>query len=235
MSSRVKCRPYRLAHGAEAVGAAGELRVHGEQVAAPGLGLPLFGEHPREVADAVDAQALGFFLGHGQGVGVVEAGRLQPDQALGFVERLDATVGSRGVELLVDVVVDDQRRAGVLPDDIQLAAFLGGARQGAAQAGGDAHVVAALLQELRGDGGEDALFGEGLAADAQGFRLRQAGGEEPGASQAEGSEQSVHQASLAARPRSRNVRLNSTTRASSSRARSAVQAAPSSSCWWLFR
>lgn len=175
----------QLAHGAEAVGAAGELRVHGEQVGAPGLGLLLFGEHPREIADALDAQALGLFLGHGQGIGVVEAGRLQPDQALGFVELLDPAVGSRGVELLVDVVVDDQRRAGVLPDDIQLAAFLGGAGQGAAQPGGDRHVVAALLQELRGDGGEDALLGEGLAADAQGFRLRQAGGEQAGAGQAE--------------------------------------------------
>ena len=145
----------------------------------------LFGEHPREIADALDAQVLGLFLGHGQGIGVVEAGRLQPDQALGFVELLDPAVGSRGVELLVDVVVDDQRRAGVLPDYIQLAAFLGGAGQGAAQAGGDRHVVAALLQELRGDGGEDALLGEGLAADAQGFRLRQAGGEQAGAGQAE--------------------------------------------------
>jgi len=92
--------------------------------------------------------------------------RGQPDQAFFAVQLLDSRVGRGAVELLVDVVVGHQGDAGVFPEHVQLAAFLGTARQVAAQAAGDPHVVALAAQVLSGDGRQYGLLGEHPRAEA---------------------------------------------------------------------
>jgi len=68
------------------------------------------------------------------------------------------------------VVVGNQRYAGVLPDHVQLPAFLGTAGQVAAQTAGDLGVVAFGSQVLGGDFRQQGLFGKHPGANAdQGF------------------------------------------------------------------
>ncbi|MCY1186798.1 hypothetical protein D9M73_277070 [compost metagenome] len=64
------------------------------------------------------------------------------------------------------MVVGHQRNTGVLPEHVQLTAFVGAAGQIAAQAAGHLHLVTFGAQVLRGDFRQQGLFGEHPGADA---------------------------------------------------------------------
>ena len=64
------------------------------------------------------------------------------------------------------MVIGHQRHAGVFPEQVQLATFVGAAGEVAAQTAGDLRVVAFAAQVLRGDFGEQGLLCEDPGAEA---------------------------------------------------------------------
>ncbi len=121
----------------------------------------------------------GLLLLHGQRVGVVRTGRLQPHEALLGVELLHLLVGLLGGHLgaPLDLVIDEQRRAHVLPVKVHLAVQLRATQHGAAHAVALVDLVALVLQVAGRHLGQDQLLGEVLAADDDflgGLRRRRA-------------------------------------------------------------
>ncbi|MNE83302.1 hypothetical protein D3C80_1801090 [compost metagenome] len=74
--------------------------------------------------------ALGFCLclPHGECIGVVRLRGLQPGEPLSGVQPFDPLIGLLSIQLLLDLVVDDQRGPGVLPVDVHLSVFLSGSQ-----------------------------------------------------------------------------------------------------------
>ncbi|MNL70100.1 hypothetical protein D3C87_1950530 [compost metagenome] len=64
------------------------------------------------------------------------------------------------------MVVGHQRHAGVFPEHVQLATFMGAAGQVTAQSAGHLYVVTLGAQVLRGDFRQQGLLGEHAGADA---------------------------------------------------------------------
>ena len=150
-------------HAVQTVGTVGELGVQRHQV----IGLRLSLQHRVQLADGVDLRiGLRGVFRQGQGVGVAELRRGEPDQAFFRVEFFHPGVGLSAVEFVGDMVVSHQRHAGVFPHQIQLTTFVGAAGQVAAQTAGHLGVVTLGAQVLGGDFRQQGLFGEHPGADA---------------------------------------------------------------------
>ncbi|CAM2160435.1 hypothetical protein PT2222_80020 [Paraburkholderia tropica] len=146
----------------QAVGTIRELGVHAEHHTLR-LGIRL--QIIRELRDRLDAGLLREFAGQADRVGVVERGGIEPDEPARFVERLHALVHGFGAELVGELVVDQRRRARVIPHHVELAVLQRAAHERAAEARAHFDVVAARAQILRRDFGQHVLLGEVLRAE----------------------------------------------------------------------
>lgn len=158
----------------QAVGAIREFRIHAEYVMLRGgIVLQVLGE----LRHRADAGGLREFARQADRVGVVERRRIEPHEPARHVERLDAPVHLLGRQLVLDLVVDERRRARVVPHQVELAVLQRAARERAAEPGADFDVVAARAQVLRREFRQHVLLGEVLRAqhELRGERRRARG------------------------------------------------------------
>src|SRR5450830_8421 len=232
----VKLEAIQLLHRLKTVRTRSEFIIDAHQLRLA-AGLQLLREMSSQIFQGMDALLVGQLLRHGKGIRIVERRFLKPDQADLLIEFLDSCVSRFGVEFFVDVVVDDQRGAGVFPDDIELLAFLRLAHQRRAKAVLELDLIAFGAQVLRRHLRQDQLLGEVLAANHQrgGAGLRCRHQTQHQGQYGHDADESVlfHDAipfSSYARPRRDKYQLLSRlTMASNSSASKAVAAAPSNS------